>query len=249
MENIESMTGEEFELLITDLFRRMGYENVINRKLSGDGGIDIEALDPEAERSIAVQCKKRSGGKKISRSFVQLIDSARRYENFDQGMIVTNTNFTRPARDLAKELNISLIDDFKLKTLLNTHYKRRKENKENQMKDSNNQEESSIPDAQHKEAAIDEELEDIGEEFDEPSKEPMKYIDKLCRYCGHKLKGVIEYCELCEWPFASEEFGDPVDELGCTHSTLPKVCSVCDTTLQGMTAFCSKCNWHYNGAN
>lgn len=101
--DIDLLTGLEFEQYIADLFTRMGYQAVIT-KGSGDQGIDVIA---EREgRRIGIQTKCYSS--KVSNTAVQETAAGIVYYKCDKGMVITNNYFTKSAVDLASKNNIIL---------------------------------------------------------------------------------------------------------------------------------------------
>lgn len=111
------LTGYEFETYISNLLIQLEYKRIKVRKGSGDGGIDITAFDKE-NRKVAFECKNWKNTK-VGRPVVQKFESAIRYENFDKGIIITTSNFTKPAIEYAKNVNIELINGSKLSRIIN----------------------------------------------------------------------------------------------------------------------------------
>ena len=84
MKNIDKLNGRAFERYLTVQFRHLGY-HVTLTSYSHDYGADLVL---------------RKWGKKI-------VVQAKRYEA-DRAMVVTNSNFTKSARDLAKRNEVEL---------------------------------------------------------------------------------------------------------------------------------------------
>lgn len=114
-ENIDTLTGHEFEFFLRNLFEKMGY-TVGNTKLSGDQGADL--IVSKAGEKIVVQAKKHTN--KVTNKAIQEVVAAIKHYNADKGMVVTNNFFTRSAVELAKSNNVELIDRDKLNDLLKT---------------------------------------------------------------------------------------------------------------------------------
>lgn len=116
---LDPLSGFEFEELMRDVFRQMGYENVVVAERTADKGKDIvmcETLDDGREIGIVVECKHTAI---VGRPVVQKLHSAvttHRYDGGKKGMVVTSGRFTRPAEEYAEEVNrtgdidIELID-------------------------------------------------------------------------------------------------------------------------------------------
>jgi len=124
-EILDDITGFEFEELMRDVFRQMGYENVVVSTKTADKGKDIvmrellEEIDRDGnrrEREVVVECKHTAT---VSRPVVQKLHSAvstHRHDGDKKGMVVTSGRFTAPAEEYAEEVNgngdieIELID-------------------------------------------------------------------------------------------------------------------------------------------
>lgn len=119
---LEDKNGYEFEQVMMDVFRNLGYENVRNPSKTGDMGRDIvmekQAEDGETVTYVA-ECKHYSDTK-VGRPVVQKLDSAcRSYEtdNTKQGMVITTNRFSTQARQYAKEVGVQLMNGEDIKTL------------------------------------------------------------------------------------------------------------------------------------
>jgi restriction endonuclease Mrr len=126
MATLDGLSGFEFEDLMEDVFRNLGYENVRQSSKTADEGRDIvmeEVVDGQ-RRTVVVECKHTG---KVSRPVVQKLHSA--VSTFDvegpkRGVIVTTGEFTGPAEEYAAELNrhghdggVELIDGEKLRAI------------------------------------------------------------------------------------------------------------------------------------
>lgn len=105
-------TGTQFELYLVNLFRDLGYKAKHNGK-SGDQGADL--ILKKGDYVYAMQAKYYTG--KLSNTPVQEIAGALKFYNANQGVVVTNSEFTPGARELAKANNVILIDGKDLKKL------------------------------------------------------------------------------------------------------------------------------------
>ncbi|MCY3412105.1 MAG: restriction endonuclease [Candidatus Heimdallarchaeota archaeon] len=116
------LNGEQFEIYITKLLLRMGFKKVHNRKVSGDGGIDIEVIEQGklSDVKIGIECKNWPK-RKIKPSTVQVLDSAIRSEKFDKGIIISTNFFSSGVIKKANELNIALIDIYRLNELIDKY--------------------------------------------------------------------------------------------------------------------------------
>jgi restriction system protein len=107
------VSGEQFEIYLETLFKDLGYK-VKRCGKSGDQGADlILKID---DYVYAVQAKFYSG--KLSNTPVQEIAGALKIYNANQGVVVTNSEFTSGAVKLAKANDVILIDGMGLKKLI-----------------------------------------------------------------------------------------------------------------------------------
>jgi HJR/Mrr/RecB family endonuclease len=94
--NIDSMTGFEFEDFIVDLFTKLGYV-VEKRKRTREQGLDL-LLFKHGER-IVVQVKRHR--RPVGNRAVQQALAACVYYEGQRAIVVTNSTFTLPAKQLA----------------------------------------------------------------------------------------------------------------------------------------------------
>jgi HJR/Mrr/RecB family endonuclease len=94
--DIDMMTGEEFEYFLKDLFVSLGYEAEVTR-LSGDQGADLIV---EKDNRIVIQAKRYSN--KVNNSAIQEVIGAKKYYNAKKAMVITNYYFTKSAKELAE---------------------------------------------------------------------------------------------------------------------------------------------------
>lgn len=101
-----TMSWQEFEYLVGEIYRRRGY-TVMETPKGADGGIDLVAQrDGEV---LLVQCKQwrtRDVGVSVVRELLGVVAAKRA----SRGAVVTVGRFTEEARRFAKQTNIELID-------------------------------------------------------------------------------------------------------------------------------------------
>jgi restriction system protein len=106
---VDAMTGPQFERFVAALMRRTGFAHVQVSGGAGDLGADITALVPDGR--LVVQCKRFHTGRRVGSSDVQkLAGTARELHGAELAAIVTSSQFTRPAVDVAARLGIALVD-------------------------------------------------------------------------------------------------------------------------------------------
>lgn len=106
MEDIDRMDGHDFEYVCADILRAKGYENVTVTRGSGDQGVDVIA--EQSGIKYAVQCKRFSGS--VGNKAVQEVHFGKTYYHCHVAIVMTNSYFTRSAKDAANESNIILWD-------------------------------------------------------------------------------------------------------------------------------------------
>ncbi len=104
----DRMDGDSFQELVAQLLERTGYTDVEVTGKSGDQGGDV--LAKKDGQSIVIQAKRYSIDRKVSNSAVQEAYSAKAYYNADVGTVITNTLYTKGAKDLAQKTGIILWD-------------------------------------------------------------------------------------------------------------------------------------------
>lgn len=111
---IDSMDGSQFEHYIAGLLRKQGYCNVMFTE-KYDYGVDIVA-EKEGVR-WGVQVKRYNQMVKAD-AVRQVVTGLRLYE-CDRGMVITNSTFSRVARELAIGNDCVLIDRDGLHRMIN----------------------------------------------------------------------------------------------------------------------------------
>lgn len=106
LSDIDAMSGEKFEHYFANLLRKSNYQRVKVTQYQGDQGIDVLAHNDD--RKIGYQCKryKRNVGNKA----VQEAHAGKSYYELDEVYVVTNSYFTKPAKELAHKTGVHLID-------------------------------------------------------------------------------------------------------------------------------------------
>jgi len=109
MDDVDSMSGQEFEQLLVQLFSARGYQ-VERTKVTGDQGGDL-ILQKLRER-VVLQAKRWSGP--VGNSAVQEVVAAIKYYGCSRAMVVTNSTYTKSAVDLAAANGVELWDRARL---------------------------------------------------------------------------------------------------------------------------------------
>jgi restriction system protein len=97
-------TGIEYETYCAEALRRAGW-NARLTTVTGDQGTDIVA-ERDGKR-VVVQCKFYS--KPVGNKAVQEVAAARLHERADQAIVVSNADYTKSARQLARTTGVLLL--------------------------------------------------------------------------------------------------------------------------------------------
>ena len=108
----DSMSPEEFEVWVAARLRSLGW-SARTTKTSGDQGADVIA--EKSGVTCVVQCKLHTG--KVGNKAVQEAFGARRHYGASESAVVTNSDFTTSARELAATTNVLLLHYSELERL------------------------------------------------------------------------------------------------------------------------------------
>jgi HJR/Mrr/RecB family endonuclease len=94
---MEKLDPRKFEEIVAELLYRMGYKVELTNQ-TRDGGYDILAIDhtPIGLYKIAVECKRYLKDK-VGVDVIRGLYGVKEMNNFNQGMIVTTSSFTKDA--------------------------------------------------------------------------------------------------------------------------------------------------------
>jgi restriction endonuclease Mrr len=103
---LDELSGFEFEQVMVEVFRGLGYERVRQAARTADEGRDVlmEEVHEGTRRAIVVECKHTAT---VGRPVVQKLHSAVAtypYEGPTRGMVATTGRFTGPAEEYASRL-------------------------------------------------------------------------------------------------------------------------------------------------
>lgn len=117
LEQLDFMEGHSFENAVADLLFHNGYRDVKVTQGSGDYGIDILARRKNVK--YAIQCKRYKG--KVSVKAVQEAGLGADFYHCDAAAVITNSEFTKPAQNLAKTTGVRLWGRTFLKQLIDNY--------------------------------------------------------------------------------------------------------------------------------
>ena len=114
LDSIKQLGWQAFELLISEAYRRKGYQ-VTDTKDGPDGGIDI-ILKKDGKETL-VQCKHWKA-QKVGVKEVRELNGIVAARGADKGILVTSGTFTTEAGDFSENTSIDLIDGESLVSLI-----------------------------------------------------------------------------------------------------------------------------------
>lgn len=113
IDDIDLMTGREFEEFITNLFIKMGC-SAHTTKESGDQGIDVIAEKNGIKYGVQCKCYANT----VGNSAIQEVVAGKQFYKLDKLIVVTNNYFTKSAQNLASANDVILWDRTILKEKL-----------------------------------------------------------------------------------------------------------------------------------
>jgi len=105
IDDVDLMTGSEFEEFIAKLFIKMGF-SAYTTKASGDQGIDVIAENKGIKYGIQAKCYSSS----VGNSAVQEAVAGKSFYGCDKVIVITNNTFTKSAVELATANGVVLWD-------------------------------------------------------------------------------------------------------------------------------------------
>ncbi|WP_125702929.1 restriction endonuclease [Lacticaseibacillus daqingensis] len=114
LEQVDAMEGEEFEHFCAYLLRRNGFKHIQVTQLAGDQGVDIIAK--KKKKTIGFQCKRYTGF--VGNKAVQEVWTGHNFYKLDEAAVITNSEFSDSAKELAEDLGVMLIDRPRLRRLM-----------------------------------------------------------------------------------------------------------------------------------
>lgn len=123
-ETLYQLEDRDFEVVMAEIYNKLGYKVELT-KATRDGGKDIIIRKPEilGDFIYYVECKKYSTNKHVGVGIIRNLNSVIDMDRVNGGIIATTSYFTRPAKDLIVDKNLSfqikLHDYDMIKKLLN----------------------------------------------------------------------------------------------------------------------------------
>jgi|GEM_PF-2519920 len=113
IDDIDLMSGHEFEYYISNLFSNLGYRSEVTKK-SGDQGIDVICEKNGKRLGIQTKCYAAA----VGNSAIQEVVAGKSFYKLDKVMVITNSYFTKSAMELASSNEVILWDRSVLKEKL-----------------------------------------------------------------------------------------------------------------------------------
>lgn len=118
LQDLLALSPTGFELAIADLLQDLGYQRVSRVGGAGDLAADITCVD-RSGRAAVVQCKRYALTQRVGSPDIQkFIGMSTVHHHAQVSIFVTTTSFTEPARRLAQQHNIQLVDGASLVDLM-----------------------------------------------------------------------------------------------------------------------------------
>jgi hypothetical protein len=118
IEDVDKMSGHEFEHYLAPVFRSQGYHVEVTNP-SGDFGGDL-LLRKRKEKSV-VQAKRYGQDKKVGVDAINEVVGAAGYYNATKKIVITNRYFTDAAKISAKRNAVTLLDRDDLIRMINQY--------------------------------------------------------------------------------------------------------------------------------
>jgi restriction system protein len=124
VQNLLDLDGYEFERLMVRLFQAIPeFDEVRRTRSHADGGIDLVGINttPFVGGRVAIQAKRYAAHRKVDIAAVREIVGSISQREFNKGIIITTSDFTRAAREEATRLGVELYERERLLWLLRHH--------------------------------------------------------------------------------------------------------------------------------
>lgn len=113
--HIDKMDGFQFEVYLKALFRELGYRPEVTKR-SCDYGVDVVL---KGKNRIVIQAKRYGMKNRVGIGAVQEVYAGKAYYKADEAWIVTNSFYTKQAKELANACQVKLIDRVELQNFIN----------------------------------------------------------------------------------------------------------------------------------
>lgn len=111
--NFDLLNGIDFELFVGNVLQKLGFI-VTQTKGSGDQGVDLIAL--KNDKKYAIQTKRYASN--VSNTAIQEAVAGKDYYAADYAWVITNSDYTKGAREISQATNTLLWNGNKLKEMV-----------------------------------------------------------------------------------------------------------------------------------
>lgn len=111
--NFDLLNGIDFEIFVGNVLQKLGF-TVTQTKGSGDQGVDLIAL--KNDKKYAIQTKRYSSN--VSNTAIQEAVAGKDYYAADYAWVITNSDYTKGAREIAQATNTLLWNGNKLRDMV-----------------------------------------------------------------------------------------------------------------------------------
>lgn len=119
-ELLRRFNDQEFQEVVAELFRRLGYKVTIVGTGGPDAGVDILAEKRTPVREVlAIQCKQQE--KPVTVEKIREYSALYNLHDVNLVVLVTSSTFTSPAYEESRRLKVRLLDGIELCKLLQEH--------------------------------------------------------------------------------------------------------------------------------
>lgn len=120
--DISTLSGTDFEILVQNLLKKDGYENVVKMGGAGDLGVDIIASKRQQDRLLhyIFQCKRWASN--VGSAPIQRLYAERMRRGLDYAVCVTTSGYTRDGKKAAFDLEVATVDGNQLMQRLNKYF-------------------------------------------------------------------------------------------------------------------------------
>ncbi|MCM1191940.1 MAG: restriction endonuclease [Butyrivibrio sp.] len=120
--DISTLSGIDFEVLVQNLLKNEGYENVVRVGGAGDLGVDIIAVKRCQNRLLhyLFQCKRWASN--VGSDPIQRLYAERMRRGLDYAVCVTTSGYTKDGKRVALDLEIEIVDGNQLMQRLNKYF-------------------------------------------------------------------------------------------------------------------------------
>jgi len=114
IKDIDRMDGYQFEEYLKVLFKVLGYRPMVTKK-SGDYGADVIL---KGKNKIVIQAKRYGYKNNVSMDAVREVFAAKYYYKADEAWVMTNSFFTKQAKELAKACDVKVLNRYELEKFI-----------------------------------------------------------------------------------------------------------------------------------